>query len=87
VEQWDTLIAWPHNYSSLCVQEVTLMNFQVSISFIFFYNVCTIVQYENNCKKRENLHSTVKLGDKERFDKEQIGVKEPFPMTNCQFTS
>ena len=31
--------------------------------------------------------STVKLGDKERFDNEQIGVKEPFPMTNCQFTS
>jgi hypothetical protein len=30
---------------------------------------------------------TVKLGDKERFDKEQIGVKEPFPVTNCQFTS
>ena len=25
---------------------------------------------------------TVKLGDKERFDKEQIGVKEPFPVTN-----
>jgi hypothetical protein len=31
--------------------------------------------------------STVKLGDKEHFDKEQIGVKEPFPVTNCQFTS
>ena len=31
--------------------------------------------------------NTVKLGDKERFDKEQIGVKEPFPVTNCQFTS
>ena len=31
--------------------------------------------------------STVKLGNKERFDKEQIGVKEPFPVTNCQFTS
>ena len=30
---------------------------------------------------------TVKLGDKELFDKEQIGVKEPFPVTNCQFTS
>ena len=30
---------------------------------------------------------TVKLGDKEHFDKEQIGVKEPFPVTNCQFTS
>ena len=25
---------------------------------------------------------TVEFGDKERFDKEQIGVKEPFPMTN-----
>ena len=25
---------------------------------------------------------TVKLGDKERFDKEQIGVKEQFPATN-----
>ena len=33
------------------------------------------------------LYTTVKLGDKERFDKEQIGVKEPFPVTNCQFTS
>ena len=30
---------------------------------------------------------TVKLGDKERFDMEQIGVKEKFPMTNCQFAS
>ena len=29
---------------------------------------------------------TVKLGDKERFDEEQIGVKEPFSVTNCQFT-
>ena len=28
---------------------------------------------------------TVKLGDKERIDKEQIGVKEPFPMTNLLF--
>ena len=25
---------------------------------------------------------TVKLGDKERFDKEQISFKEPFPVTN-----
>ena len=30
---------------------------------------------------------TVKLRDKELFDKEQIGVKEPFPVPNCQFTS
>ena len=25
----------------------------------------------------------VKLGDKERFDKEQIGAKEPSPATKC----
>ena len=27
-------------------------------------------------------NSTVKLGDKEQIDKEQIGVKEPFRVTN-----
>ena len=30
---------------------------------------------------------TVKLGNKERFDKEQIGIKEPFSVTNLPFTS
>ena len=30
---------------------------------------------------------TVKLGKKERFDKEQIGINEPFPMTDLPFTS
>ena len=30
---------------------------------------------------------TVKLGNKEQFDKEQIGIKEPFPMANLPFTS
>ena len=28
----------------------------------------------------------VKLGYKELFDKEQIGIKEPFPVTNLPFT-
>ena len=32
----------------------------------------------NNIKK---IPGTVKLGNKERFDKEQIGIKEPFPVT------
>jgi hypothetical protein len=50
----------------------------------------------SNVKKREEegtqgkgktKHCTVKLGDKEQFDKEQIGVKEPFSVTNLQFTS
>ena len=31
--------------------------------------------------------NTVKLGDKERFDKEEIGIKDPFPVTNLPFTS
>ena len=31
--------------------------------------------------------TTVKPGGKEYFDKEQIGVKEPFYVTKCQFTS
>ena len=31
--------------------------------------------------------NTVKRGDKEGFDKEQIGVKEPYLVTNLQFTS
>ena len=35
----------------------------------------------------ESFKITVNLGDKERFDKEQIGVKEPFLVTKCQFTS
>ena len=30
---------------------------------------------------------TVKLGNKEQFDMEQIGIKEPFPVTNLPFTS
>ena len=34
-----------------------------------------------------NFSDTVKLGNKERFDKELIGIKEPFPMTNLPFTS
>ena len=35
----------------------------------------------------KDIFSTVKLGDKKQFDKEQIGVKEPFPVTNLAFTS
>ena len=34
-----------------------------------------------------SVHTTVKLGIKELFDKEQIAIKEPFPVTNLPFTS
>ena len=33
------------------------------------------------------LSYKVELGNKELFDKEQIGIKEPFPVTNLPFTS
>ena len=33
----------------------------------------------------ENRYS-VKLGNKEQFDEEQIGIKEPFPGTKLPFT-
>ena len=53
-----------------------------------------ITQLLLSSMKSTNIHSlqsshynTVKLDDKELFDKEQIGVQESFPVTNCQFTS
>ena len=32
------------------------------------------------------ISSTVKLGSKERFDKEQLGIREPISVTNMPFT-
>ena len=37
--------------------------------------------------RNDKIVCTVKLGNKERFDKEQIRIKEPFPVTNLPFTS
>ena len=37
-------------------------------------------RFQLRCRSM-NFRGTVKLGDKERFNKEQIGVKEPFPVT------
>ena len=31
------------------------------------------------------IQNTVKLGNKEWFDRELIGIKEPFPVTNLPF--
>ena len=45
---------------------------------ICFFNVSL------NCRLKRGYFL---LGGKEDFDKEQIGVKEPFPVTKCQFTS
>ena len=43
-----------------------------------FFSVCFLAV--DNIR----LDTTVKYGDKERFDKEQIGVKETLSLTNCQ---
>ena len=40
-----------------------------------------------NCILVQIKRNTVKLGNNEWFDKEQIGIKEPFPVTNLPFTS
>ena len=48
------------------------------------------ITYRFSKKKNSGLYDyeiTVKLGNRERFDKEQIGIKEPFPVTNLPFTS
>jgi len=46
-----------------------------------FFSVCFLAV--DNIR----LDTTVKYGDKERFDKEQIGVNEPFLSTNLLFIS
>ena len=45
---------------------------------------CTNTLFDKISSGKEN---TVKLGNKERFEKEQIGMEEPFPVTNLPFTS
>ena len=67
-----------YNFSSKCLlqaawQQLCCNNLQKSIPR---------KQSEIECGNYLWLLCTVKLGDKDRFDKEQIGVKEPFPMTN-----
>ena len=55
---------------------------------MFLYESCQLLLTVSN-KFRQALKKigTVKLGDKECFDKEQIGVKEPVTVNKCQFTS
>ena len=50
------------------------------ITKIFYLNfMCNQKDFVFDIFKESN---TVKLGNKERFVKEQIGIKEPFPVTN-----
>ena len=61
--------------------------YSLGMPFVIFANL-----HESHNEKRKDILTwtkvsivltTVKPGDKERFDKEQIGVKEPFPVTKC----
>ena len=64
-----------------------VVNFNAArlIGLLFFF---LQIMYNNlNSNHQIYNHDTVKLGNKERFDKEQIGIKEPFPVTNLPFTS
>ena len=56
------------------------------------FSVCVESQWvEINSEKLflflRKKYITVKLGNKERFDKEQICIKEPFPVANLPFIS
>ena len=60
--------------------------------WIVFYLPLVVIanNFDYQLNKLKNIPlciNTVNLVDKEHFDEEQIGVKEPFPVTNCQFTS
>ena len=52
-----------------------------------FFKQQTVNRKKSGFRASLNKGCTVKLGNKERFDKEQIGIKEPFPVTNLPFTS
>ena len=70
------MIAWYQKDPQVCFEaKEVLVSRRIFLCWQFFF-ICN----------GSNFKIAVKLGDKERFDKEQIGVKEPFPMTNLPFT-
>ena len=56
-----------------------MKSWNVCVTFKSFFNLFSKTLIKREKHGNEN---TVKLGNKERFDKEQIGDKEPFPVTN-----
>ena len=71
---------WPkptHSELECWPLKSSYLNFEINFETIFFLLKFTFQIYDT-------IH---KLGNKERFDKEQIVIKEPFPVTNLPFTS
>ena len=70
-----------------------IANYLFTLLNLAMYWILDSRHYKGNLKamlsriSQQIHHSKVKLGDKEWFDKEQIGDKEPFPVTNLPFTS
>ena len=66
-------------YVVVCRGEISgLINIGVQSSFWkSSEDICYDIKF--NCIYTNLVH-TVNLGDKEQFDKEQISVKEPFPL-------
>ena len=77
----------------VCLQEVLQLELKVRKTqryirpFFAIASKIMSVKFVLNTYTRSLFRGTVKLGNKERFDKEQIGIKEPFPVTNLPFTS
>ena len=61
--------------------------FQSANSRLVILLACSTISLGFLLLFRSTKHGTVKLGNKELFDKEQIGIKEPFPVTNFPFTT
>ena len=72
---------WTMGCNIFCSNILDFMNIHMNENMESHKNFCA------NLHKTWSLCNTVKLGNKERFDKEQIGIKEPFPVTNLPFTS
>ena len=79
---------------TLCPRDLVLARKQIAsmLESKIFQAYCTILDFYTSIRFQIRLTLSlkalrVKLGDMERFDKEQIGVKEPFLVTKCQFTS
>ena len=85
----DTLI---QQCKDICSEYIKLYSHYASFSYViqfFMQGIDTTPVWKKNLDQLQSLPNiyTVELGNKELFDNEQIGIKEPFPVTNLPFIS
>ena len=78
--------------TSRCIFRKLKITFQTATySICYLSKLFFVIYFEISLYGRLDLHpnqiQVVKLGNKERFDKEKIGIKEPFLLTNLPFSS